>query len=72
MRLTRKTMTWTPPDGLSERQIKKKLQEQTVLFEREVKFGRVLEGSITFAEFSDKWIKDYGETQLAPKTLRVI
>jgi len=65
----RKTMTWTPPQNMSEKQIKKELQEKMVLFEREVKQGRFLDGSITFAEFSDKWLKDYGALQLAPKTL---
>jgi len=65
----RKTMTWAPPEGMSEKQIKKELQKRAVLFEREVKNGMVLDGGITFLEFSNKWLNDYGETQLAPKTL---
>lgn len=35
----RHRMTWTPPEGLSERQIQKELQRQAVLFEEDVKCG---------------------------------
>ncbi|URZ08936.1 tyrosine-type recombinase/integrase [Clostridium felsineum] len=45
-------------------------QKQFVLFENEVKKGLYLDtGKITFEEFIDKWLKDYAEAELAPKTL---
>lgn len=58
------------PDGLTERQIEKELQKQAALFEREVENGTYLDGEkITFGEFAQKWLTDYAEKQLAPKTL---
>ncbi|PJI08326.1 MULTISPECIES: site-specific integrase [Clostridium] len=45
-------------------------RKQFVLFENEVKKGLYLDaGKITFEEFIDKWLKDYAEPELAPKTL---
>lgn len=35
----RHRMTWTPPEGLSEKQVQKELQRQAVLFEEDVKCG---------------------------------
>lgn len=62
-----KTVTLDP--GLTPKQADKALQKQAVLFEREVENGTYLDGSkITFAEFTVRWLKDYAETQLAPKT----
>lgn len=45
-------------------------QKQFALFENEVKKGLYLDaGKITFEEFTEKWLKDYAEPELAPKTL---
>lgn len=65
----RKTMTWKPDEGMTEKQIEKALNEQAVFFERKVLSGQVLEGSVTFADFAERWFRDYGEPSLAPKTL---
>lgn len=64
----RKTKNWLPPKGMSEAQIKKALNQIVVDFEREVLSGRILDGNINFKDFAERWLKDYGETQLAPKT----
>lgn len=64
----RKTMTWKPDGGMSQKQIEKALNEQVVMFEKKVLLGQVLDGGTTFAEFTERWCKDYAETQLAPKT----
>ena len=64
----RKTMTWKPEDGMTEKQIEKALNEQAVLFEKKVLSGQVLDGSVTFAEFTERWCRDYAEVNLAPKT----
>lgn len=45
-------------------------QKQFVLFENEVKKGLYLDaGKTTFEDFIEKWLKDYAEPELAPKTL---
>ena len=58
------------PDGLTERQKEKEIQKQAVLFEQQVASGTYLDGEkITFAEFSERWMSEYAEKHLAPKTV---
>lgn len=64
-----KSMTWKPEPGMTQRQIEKELQRQAVLFEDKCKSGQFLDGSIKFAEFTEKWMKDYAENQLKVKTI---
>ncbi|MGE4213815.1 MAG: tyrosine recombinase XerC [Anaerotignaceae bacterium] len=64
-----KSMTWKPEPGMTQRQIEKELQRQAVLFEDKCKSGQFLDGSIKFAEFTEKWMKDYAENQLKAKTI---
>jgi integrase len=67
----RKKKTFVLPDGLSGPQIKKETQRQSVLFEQEVQSGTYLDGGkITFGEFALKWLSDYAEIELAPKTVQ--
>lgn len=68
-RQKRKLMTWRPEPGMTKRQIKEELTLQAALFERRVRSGQVLDGHVTFAEFVDRWRRDYAEPNLAPKTL---
>ena len=65
----RKRMTWIPSPGMTQRQIQKELDRQAVLFEERVKNGQYIDSSIRFADYVDLWLKNYGEKQLAPKTL---
>lgn len=65
----RKTMSWKPEPGMTIKQIEKAVQEQAVLFERKVLSGKVLDGNITFKEFTERWCRDYAEQNLSPKTL---
>lgn len=45
-------------------------QRQWILFKDEVEKGLYLDaGKITFEDFIQKWLKDYAESELAPKTL---
>lgn len=45
-------------------------QKQWILFKDEIEKGIYLDaGKITFEEFIQKWLKDYAEPELAPKTL---
>jgi integrase len=63
----RKTMSWKPEEGMTQKQIEKAVNEQAVLFEKKVLSGQVLDGSVTFAEFTERWCRDYAEG-LSPKT----
>ena len=65
----KKRMTWKPSPGMTQRQIKKELDKQAVLFEQQVETGQFLDGSITFSEFAEKWFTDYAEKQLRIKTV---
>ncbi|MDF2651671.1 MAG: site-specific recombinase XerD [Paenibacillus sp.] len=70
-RKLRKYKTITLPPKLSERQKQKELQREAILFEQQVQRGTYLEGEkVTFSEFSDKWLVDYVEKQLAPATFK--
>lgn len=65
----RKTMTYKPEPGMTQKQIEKAVNEQAVVFEKKVMSGQVLDGGVTFADFSERWLRDYAEPNLAPKTL---
>ncbi len=64
-----KTMTWKPKEGMTQRQIDKELNRQAVIFEEKCATGQFLDGNITFAEFSERWFKDYAEKQLKSRTV---
>ena len=65
----RRTMTWTPPEGMTKRQTEKELDRQAVLFEEKCRTGQVLDGSIRFADFAEQWFANYAEKQLRPRTV---
>lgn len=65
-----KTKTWKPAPSMTERQIKKELDTQVVLFEQQVQTGQFLDGNITFAEFAERWFREYAEKQLKARTLQ--
>ena len=64
-----KTMTYKPPSDMTERQIRKEVERQAVLFEEKCKSGIFLDGSIKLADFAEKWLCDYAEKQLKAKTV---
>ena len=58
------------PENMSESKRQKELNTLCVLFQQEVENGLYLDGGkITFAEFTNKWLTDYAEKNLAPTTL---
>lgn len=66
----RKRKTIKLDKTLTPKQIEKELNRQMVMFEKAVKEGRFLEGeSITFEEFTKKWLENYAELNLAPATI---
>lgn len=55
---------------LKEKQKEKELERQAFLFQEEVDRGTYLDADkLTFGQFIEKWLKDYAEPNLAPKTL---
>ena len=64
-----RTMTWRPPEGMSEKKAEKEAQHQAALFEEQVRNGLAAEGRVKFSAFSERWFKDYAATQLRPRTL---
>ena len=58
-RQIKRSMTWKPSPGMTEKQIEKEVQRQAVLFEERCRTGAVLDGSIKFADFVDVWREKY-------------
>jgi len=65
-----KTLTYVPPEGFTPKQIEREVERQKVLFEKKISDGLYLNSSITFSDFAERWMKDYVEKQLAPKTIQ--
>ena len=65
----RQYMTWVPEPGMSERQIKKELERQAVLFEEKVLTGATSNGNMRFADFAEKYMTEYAQLYLKPKTI---
>lgn len=66
-RQIRRTMTYTPEKGMSEKQIQKELDRQAVLFEEQCMSGQVMDGNIKFADFAKEWMK-HKKAELRPLT----
>ena len=65
-----KSMTWTPPSGMTARQIEKELNRQATLFEESVRNGRYFDSNIKLKDFCEIWFKDYAKPQLKPRTVQ--
>ena len=63
----RQQMTWTPPEELNSREIKRELDKQAVLFEQEVRCGRV-STAIKFRDFTEQWFEEYAVVRLKRRT----
>jgi integrase len=67
-----KSMTWTPTDGMTTKQIEKELNRVVMDFERHVENGECIDSSIHFSDYAAIWLRkgvEGGEKPLAPKTL---
>ena len=60
---------WTPTSDMTDYQIKKELERQKVLFEEECKDGRIINHTIKFKEFAEKWFNEYAISHLRITTL---
>lgn len=65
----RQYMTWIPTPGMSERQIKKELDRQAILFEEKILSGATANGNMRFADFAEKYMAEYAQLYLKPKTV---
>ena len=63
-----KFLTWTPPAGMTKRQIEKELNRQAVLFEEQCASGYAAK-AVKFEEFMDQWFTEYAELTLKPNTV---
>lgn len=64
-----KTMTFKPLPNMTEKQLKKELDRQAVLFEEKCRTGQIMNGNIKLADFIEKWFEDYANKHLRPKTI---
>jgi len=65
----RKTMTWKPDPKMNDKQKENALKDVIDDFEEKVKGKRILKGNVRFADFTQRWLTEYAEKQLAPKTI---
>lgn len=65
----RKTTTWKPAPGMTQKQIEKELDRQAVLFEEKVRTGQYMDGNVKLDDFAERWFKDYADKNLKPATL---
>ena len=63
------TSTWKPPANMTERQADKEANRQAFLFEERCRTGQVLDSSIRFSEYAERWFRERGELTLRPRTL---
>ena len=60
-------MTWTPPEGMTERQIQKELNRQAVMFEEACNRGFV-STAIKFQDLAEEWFENYAKNALRSTT----
>lgn len=63
-----RSMTWKPPENLTQKQIEKELQRQVVMFEESVKKGTCFDSNTRFEEYAKEWLENNKPPVLAPKT----
>jgi integrase len=66
-----KTLTWTPKEGMTQRQIEKELERQKVLFEeRCLSSGDV--ANVKFEVLAKEWFQKYAEPNLRIRTIALM
>ncbi len=66
----KKRMTWKPAPTMTQRQVEKELDRQTVLFEESVLKGKAMGGAIKLQDFIEQWFDDYAATNLRNLTIQ--
>ena len=65
-----KTMTWRPDAGVSKKDIQLEVQIIAKRFEEEHENGNYFDNSLTFRQFTEKWMREYAKTEVRPKTYK--
>ena len=65
----RQYKTWKPQGGMTEKQIEKEVNRQSVLFEEDCLNGQIT-AAVKFEDFACQWFKEYAEIKLKTQTLR--
>lgn len=63
-----RSMTWTPPPGMSPKQTEKELQKQAMKFEESVRSGTCFDSDTRFGDYAVTWLENNRPPLLAPKT----
>lgn len=66
-----RSMTWTPAQGMSERQIEKELNRHAVIFEEECR-SRSAGGMVKFEIFAEEWFSEYAKPNLRNTTFNFL
>lgn len=64
-----KSKTFKKPNEITPKKWEKELNKLALEFETEVQKGLFVDSDITLSAFTDRWLKEYGEKQLQPKTI---
>lgn len=64
----KKSMTWTPPEGLTPAKVKKQLAAVALKFEEQVNAGTLQDGTIRFYQFAERFMQEYAKRNLKLKT----
>lgn len=64
----KKSMTWTPPEGLTPAKVKKQVAAVALKFEEQVNAGTLQDNSIRFYQFAERYLHEYAEKNLKAKT----
>lgn len=65
-----KTMNWTPPRDMTEKQAEKEVQKQAVLFEDRVQHNLVFDNNMRFADYAENLYKA-NENNFTPLTVKI-
>ncbi|MDK2961745.1 MAG: tyrosine-type recombinase/integrase [Eubacteriaceae bacterium] len=67
----RNTMTYKPPEGLSQAKLTKALEKVAFEFEQQCNLGYVMDSNIKLIDFIETWFRDYvGNKDLSPVTIK--
>lgn len=65
----RRTMTYTPEEGMTKKQIEKEVQRQAFLFEEKCRNGLASSGSMKLSDFIEMYFSAYAALNLKKKTI---
>lgn len=64
----RKYLTFTPLPGLTPKQEKKAVDQAALEFEQKCLHGDILDQSVRFKDFAERWLEEYGKPNLKSRT----